>query len=91
MIVTSTPDRNSGIGLFVTRLLLASNGGTLAVRSGRGAVYTGLRDRFVLRDVSFPGTMVALRARTDRPLNINEVYRQLPDEPNAGNHDDQAG
>jgi anti-sigma regulatory factor (Ser/Thr protein kinase) len=89
--VTSTPDRNSGIGLFVTRLLLASNGGTLAVRSGRGAVYTGLRDRFVLRDVSFPGTMVALRARTDRPLNINEVYRQLPDEPNAGNHDDQAG
>lgn len=86
--VTSTPDRNLGVGLFVTRLLLASNGGTLAVRSGIGAVYTGIRERALTRDVSFPGTMVALRARTDRPLNINEVYRKLNDEHGFGEDDD---
>jgi hypothetical protein len=86
--VSSTPERNAGIGLFVTRLLLASNGGTLAVRSGVGAVYTGIRERTLVRQVAFPGTMVALRARTDRPLNINEVYKQLPDGNDSGHGDD---
>lgn len=32
--VTSTPERNSGIGLYITRRLLAANGGSLLVRSG---------------------------------------------------------
>jgi anti-sigma regulatory factor (Ser/Thr protein kinase) len=86
--VSSTPERNAGIGLFVTRLLLASNGGTLAVRSGVGAVYTGVRERTFVREVDFPGTMVALRARTDRPLDINEVYRQLKPNDDTSDNDD---
>lgn len=86
--VSSTPERNAGIGLFVTKLLLASNGGTLAVRSGVGAVYTGERERTIVRDTHFPGTMVALRARTDRPLNINEVYRRLGDGDDAEQEND---
>jgi anti-sigma regulatory factor (Ser/Thr protein kinase) len=85
--VTSTPERNAGIGLFVTRLLLRANGGVLAIRSGRGAIYTGASERTIVREVSFPGTMVALRARTDRPLNIGDVYRQL-DEVDNRNDDD---
>lgn len=36
--VSSTPERNAGIGLAVTRILLASNGGSFTVRSGRGVV-----------------------------------------------------
>lgn len=78
--VTSTPERNSGIGLFITKLLLRANGGVLLVRSGNAAVYAGAQEDAALRDVRLPGTLVALRARTDRPLNIKEVYRQLPDD-----------
>jgi anti-sigma regulatory factor (Ser/Thr protein kinase) len=84
--VSSTPDRNAGIGLFITRLLLAANGGIFAIRSGKGAVYTGAGEREIGREVDFPGTMVAIRARTDRPLNIKEVYRQLDDDT-SGNDD----
>lgn len=90
--VSSTPERNSGIGLFVTRLLLRENGGTLLVRSGEGAVYAGAKEGSQIRDVAFPGTLVALQARTDRPLDINRVYRML-DDPNGddGNHTNPAG
>jgi anti-sigma regulatory factor (Ser/Thr protein kinase) len=77
--VSSTPERNSGIGLFVTRLLLRENGGLLLVRSGEGAVYAGAEEGTQIRDVAFPGTLVALQARTDRPLDINRVYRMLGD------------
>jgi anti-sigma regulatory factor (Ser/Thr protein kinase) len=75
--VTATPERNSGIGLFITQRLLDANGGVLLVRSGSGAVYSGMDERAFNSEISFPGTLVALRARTDRPLNINEIYRQL--------------
>ena len=94
--VSSTPDRNSGIGLFVTSLLLTMNGGELLVRSGRGAVFQGSRLDQLERDVALPGTLVVLRVRTDRALNINEVYRALdraitesvPDADHQGDHAD---
>lgn len=75
--VSSTPERNAGIGLFVTKLLLASNGGILLLRSGKVAVMTGAAERSWEPELELPGTVVTLRARTDRPLNINEVYRSL--------------
>jgi anti-sigma regulatory factor (Ser/Thr protein kinase) len=87
--VTSTPERNSGIGLFVTRLLLRENGGSFLVRSGKGAVYSGVEEGTETRGVAFPGTLVALRANTDRPLDINRVYAMLPnDDVDSGDDDD---
>jgi hypothetical protein len=87
--VTSTPDRNSGIGLYITRRLLAANGGSLLVRSGYGAVYSGSSDEVRTEADFMPGTLVALRARTDRPLDINAVYQQLEnDHPNPTSDDD---
>jgi anti-sigma regulatory factor (Ser/Thr protein kinase)/ABC-type transporter Mla MlaB component len=76
--VSSTPERNAGIGLAVTRLLLAANGGSFTVRSGGG----------VVRDVAgtteseatsayLPGTVIALRANSGRPLDIGAVYAKL--------------
>jgi anti-sigma regulatory factor (Ser/Thr protein kinase) len=56
--VTATPDRNSGLGLAVTRLALGGNGGTLVVRSGLGGVYSGARDDAGSRDFDLPGTLV---------------------------------
>lgn len=75
--VSASPQRNAGIGLFITKLLLAANGGLVLVRSGHGAVLTGAQERVRLEDVALPGTLVALRARMDRPLDITAVYRLL--------------
>jgi anti-sigma regulatory factor (Ser/Thr protein kinase) len=76
--VTSTPERNSGIGLFVTRMVLKSNGGSLLVRSGNGAVYSGGEERIERTVVEMPGTLVAIRANTDRPFDMDAVYADLP-------------
>lgn len=75
--VSATPERNAGIGLFITKLLLAANGGLVLVRSGYGSVLTGSQERVRLEDVALPGTLVALRARMDQPLDINAVYGLL--------------
>jgi hypothetical protein len=85
--VSATPERNSGIGLFITRLLLRENGGTLVVRSGRGALYAGASEDAYATEVAFPGTVVALRARTDRPLDIGDVYRRLNDDDDREGND----
>ena len=79
--VTATPERNAGTGLFVSKLLMEANGGMLAVRSGAGAVYHGVEEKVFTRDTQFPGTMVALRARTDTTLDINEIFaREFPED-----------
>jgi anti-sigma regulatory factor (Ser/Thr protein kinase) len=75
--VTSTPERNAGIGLFITRMVLQANGGSLLVRSGFGAVYAGVENRVETTDTQMPGTLVALRARTDRPFDLNAAYARL--------------
>lgn len=89
--VTSTPARNAGIGLYITKMLLAANGGSFLVRSGNAAVYSGAVDEARIETATLPGTLVALRASTDRPLDINAIYTQLqhdhPD-PRADNNDD---
>ena len=86
-VTGNTTGRNSGIGLYITRLLLRENGGVLLLRSGRGEVYSGSREEGFGRTNTFPGTIVALRARMDHPLDINRVYRELED---ADNRDDNA-
>jgi len=75
--VTATPRRNAGTGLFITKLLLKRNGGELLIRSGRGLVRGAGQEIAVTVDTHLPGTVVALRARTDQALDINSVYEQL--------------
>ncbi len=76
-MVTATPDRNTGLGLSLTRFLLRRNGGELMVRSGEGAVYAGTDERSETRDVPFPGTIVSLTALTEGPFNIQDAYADL--------------
>lgn len=75
--VTSTPDRNSGYGLAFTELLLQANGGRLIVRSGRGVVQVGDTNLERREAESLPGTLVALRLRTDEPFDFNTAYELL--------------
>jgi hypothetical protein len=87
--VSSTPERNAGIGLYITNLLLHSNGGQLLVRSGRGAILRGAIDVEEELDIDFPGTIVAIRAHTDAPLDMDHVYEYLG-EQHPSPDDDQA-
>lgn len=90
--VTSTPARNAGIGLYITSRLLKSNGGSLVVRSGRGRLVAGVEEGTSEADVELPGAVVALRARTDRPLDIGEVYKEVEEiERDNGDRSDQTG
>jgi hypothetical protein len=88
--VTSTPERNAGNGLFVTQMLLAINGGHLLVRSGRGCVMRGAMNVERDTELVLPGTVVSLRARMDRPLDIATVYARLDeiDQRRAGSQDE---
>ncbi|HKI85289.1 MAG TPA: hypothetical protein VKA53_00955 [Thermoanaerobaculia bacterium] len=76
--VTATPHRNSGIGLSITKLLLRENDGQLIVRSGTGLVVGGDKERAEAMPLKLPGTIVAMRARTDQPLDIGKIYEALP-------------
>lgn len=75
-LVTSTPERNSGYGLALTRFLLEMNDGRLIVWSGRGKVQFGEQDAEKRVD-EMPGTVVALRLHTDRPFDISTAYQRL--------------
>jgi anti-sigma regulatory factor (Ser/Thr protein kinase) len=83
--VTATPVRNSGIGLSITKLLLRDNGGQLIVRSGAGLVVGGSEERAETTPVELPGTIVAMRAQTDRPLDIGKIYEALPQDDDDEN------
>lgn len=85
--VTSTPERNAGIGLWVTMRLLADNGGSMLIRSGTGVAHRGVKDETLTADGNYAGTIVAIRANLARPLDISAVYRRLDqfDESNSDN------
>lgn len=74
---TSSPGRNLGAGLYFTELLLAQNGGMMLIRSGDAAVYRGGRNEVRSGGEHLAGTIVALHVRTDRPLSMPDVYREL--------------
>jgi anti-sigma regulatory factor (Ser/Thr protein kinase) len=71
------PTRHSGYGLAVTQHLLQRNGGRLLVRSGTGAVSVGADQTARTTEVDFPGTLIVLEARTDKPLDVRAVYEDL--------------
>lgn len=75
--VTSTPERNSGYGLTFTKLLLLLNGGSMRIRSGHGAATLGPAVDYSAKEHPFPGTLVHMRARTDRPLDATSAWDEL--------------
>lgn len=89
--VTSTPWRNAGWGLAFTELLLGLNGGRLLVRSGAGHVMRGAKivDRLDT-DQPQPGTLVAMRIKTDRPLDYSRAWDLLAEVADSVDHNDLA-
>jgi anti-sigma regulatory factor (Ser/Thr protein kinase) len=75
--VTSTPQRNAGLGLFVTAMLLQANGGQFYLRSGDALAMRGAESRTEAGKVVLRGTLATLQVRTDRPLDIEQVYARF--------------
>lgn len=75
--VTATPGRNSGYGLAFTRYLLQINHGRLIIRSGTGYLQDGVQPAGGVVDDMLPGTLVALRLRTDRPFDSSQAWDLL--------------
>jgi hypothetical protein len=75
--VTGVANRpRGGLGLYLTRFLLSDNGGLITVRSGSGEVVAGTRDAVRTDLAPLRGTLVVLRARSDRPIYLSALVRR---------------
>lgn len=75
--VTSEPGSGKGMGLYLAKLVLASNQGTLTVRSGNARLDEPSDTRLAAPLSSLKGTLVTAVARLDRPLDYEAVDREL--------------
>jgi anti-sigma regulatory factor (Ser/Thr protein kinase) len=78
--VTSKPTRgHAGYGLALARQLLAKNGGTLIVCSGREwCIGSGSDFSSGRMEIGWSGTLVVAEFNTDRPLRTQDVYGSWP-------------
>jgi anti-sigma regulatory factor (Ser/Thr protein kinase) len=87
--VTGKPGRgHSGYGLHVARGLLTNNNGMLYVRSGSEAfcLSQNLTSAFCTNSI-WNGTLVVIEWDLDKPVDISDVYKNMP-LPEGMNDDD---
>jgi anti-sigma regulatory factor (Ser/Thr protein kinase) len=75
--VTSTPDRNAGMGLALAHHVVRPNGGKVGVRTGSAAVTRGAVESEQHRGQRLEGTLVVLEVRIDTPLDIAQAYADM--------------
>jgi len=86
--VTSKPEGHSGYGLTLGRELMERNGGQFLLAS-RDELFIARDDGYIRERAlpQWPGTLVVLEWRLDRPLNVRDVYDAWP-LPEGFSHDD---
>lgn len=75
--VTSEPGSGKGMGLYLAKLVLRNNQGTLTVRSGDARLDEPSHIQLAPPLPSLKGTLVTAVARLDRPLDHEAVDREL--------------
>lgn len=75
---TADPGSGGGYGLFLARLVVRDNGGSIAIRSGYAEWNESNPDGQRVCDHDL-GTLIVVRARTDRPFNYDRVDEFLED------------
>lgn len=74
--VTGRPDHNTGEGLFFSLEFIKANMGDACIYSQDGALWAH-EGRVWAQPVSYwPGTLVALSFRTDRPVDTRAIFNQ---------------
>jgi signal transduction histidine kinase len=75
--VTGDPAPARGMGLFLTRLVVAENGGVLTLRSGDAQVICTPNAITATDAPWLPGTLVVARVRTSAPFDYGRVDETL--------------
>ena len=74
--VTGRPDHNTGEGLFFSLEFIKANMGDACIYSQDGALWAQ-GGKVWSQSVSYwPGTLVALSFRTDRPVDTRAIFSQ---------------
>jgi anti-sigma regulatory factor (Ser/Thr protein kinase) len=78
---TGEPGTGGGMGLFLARCMVRSNGGRFMVRSGEACreESDSLRDSGHLSHLH--GTLISVEARTDRPFDYDETIASVLGQP----------
>jgi hypothetical protein len=83
--VTGRPDHNTGEGLFFSLEFIKANGGKACIYSQEGALWVDKGEVKAQATPLWPGTGVALRFHTDRPVDTEAIFNQYaPPEEDFG-------
>jgi anti-sigma regulatory factor (Ser/Thr protein kinase) len=72
--VSATGDRRRGIGLWVASEVVRRNEGQMLILSNEGGMLVDGDGQHRIDDHYWPGTMVAIEFRMDRPIDTKPVY-----------------
>jgi anti-sigma regulatory factor (Ser/Thr protein kinase) len=72
--VSATGDTRRGIGLWVTSEVVRRNGGQMLILSNEGGMKVDADGKHRLDDHFWPGTLVAIEFRMDKPIDTKPVY-----------------
>lgn len=76
---TADPGSGGGYGLFLARLVVRDNGGSIIIRSGTAEWSQGSQIDERSCNIWSPGTLAVVRARLDRPFNYDRIDDFLED------------
>jgi anti-sigma regulatory factor (Ser/Thr protein kinase) len=79
--VTTTGDTNRGIGLWVASEVVRLNEGEMLILSNEGGMRVDKRGQHRVDDHYWPGTLVAIEFRMDKPLDTGPIYGSVEDWP----------
>lgn len=79
--VTTTGDMNRGIGLWVASEVVRLNEGEMLILSNEGGMRVDKHGQHRVDDHYWPGTLVAIEFRMDKPLDTGPIYGSVEDWP----------
>jgi len=83
--VTTTGDTNRGIGLWVASEVVRLNEGEMLILSNEGGMRVDKHGQHRVDDHYWPGTLVAIEFRMDKPLDTGPIYGSVEDWPDIDN------
>lgn len=86
--VSATGDIRRGIGLWVASEVVRRNEGQMLILSNEGGMKVDADGKHRLDDHFWPGTLVAIEFRMDRPIDTKPVY-DSEDWPDIDDQDDE--